>query len=551
MFGKRKAVINGVALLASLALLLVSVPVAKGWDGDLRTLLAAYTWSSSNTDATGYFYNSSTGMGLRGYSSGYMGLAGYGSGYGTYGNARASTGQGVRGYSSGTAGYGVYGYSSQNVGVYGRGGTSSGDYGGYFYGFEGVRGYATGSNGYGVWGTATGTYGQGAHGYASGSYGFGVYGYSPYYIGVYGRGGLSSGDYGVYGYGCTGVYGYASCSSSRGVYGYASLSNGEGVRGYTGGQGGDGVTAYATSSYGYGVDSLATGYAGHGIRATASGANAWAGIFRSATYRGLYADGASGYYDAYFPDVIYAGGTVVSALGMSFIALNEGGEVLEPGDLVALSGFMAPDGSSEPAMAVTKVNGANSGAFIGVVQSAYVKEAPAEMQPLPTVAEVAVGAAKDVDAAVFQKESAPLPQAEVVAGEDALSEEGAPLPPPTEFEQQGAIEAAPEVAPYSLTSVQQEESQVDADVGHFVEGGAEPGQYVVVVVQGIAPVKVDASAAPVKAGDALVASGSGYAQASSRARVEALGKAIPMVIGRALESFETGKGTIYVFVSVR
>ncbi len=89
---------------------------------------------------------------------------------------------------------------------------------------------------------------------------------------------------------------------------------------------------------------------------------------------------------------------------------------------------------------------------------------------------------------------------------------------------------------------------VDAASGHFVEGSAEPGQYVLIVVQGIARVNVDASAAPVQVGDTLVAFGAGYATAAAQTQADGL---VEVVIGRALEALEAGKGDIYVFVNVR
>lgn len=505
MFGKRKAVINGVALLVSLALLLVSVPVAKGWDGDLRTLLAAWTWSSSNTDATGYFYNSSTGMGLRGYSYGYMGLAGYGPSYGTYGSASGSSGQGVRGYSSGSYGYGVFGYSPNFVGVGGSGGSwggsfTSGNSGAYNYGGTGYGSYNYSANymGVGGFGDSYGTYGsarasssQGVRGYSAGSYGYGVYGYAP----------GSAGD-GVYGYGpyfrgvtgVGGLYGGYFIGGNRGVYG-------------------QGTTGFGV--YGYSEDS-------------------YAAVFVSGEYRGLYANGASGYYDAYFPDWIRAGSTTISSFGISLNALNDGDEPLEPGDLVVFSGVTASAGDSRPTLAVEKANGANSGAIVGVVQKAYI----VEKVPVETVSTVQKQAQAPAAPAGIAPVAPKIPLA--IEGEKSLlalgiqlaGQETAEVPEPP-------VEVPPEADP------------VETVVERFVDGPAQPGQYVIVMMQGIAQVKVDASAAPVRAGDALVASRTGYAQANSQARMEALGKAGPVVIGRALESLETGKGTIHVFVSVR
>jgi hypothetical protein len=310
------------------------------------------------------------------------------------------------------------------------------------------------------------------------------------------------------------------------------------------------VTAYATNSYGYGADASATGYRGVGIRGQATGTQAWAGSFASAKYHGIYADGASGYCDAYFPDRIYAGGTIISGSGMSFIALNDGSEALEPGDLVALSGFVAADAFSEPVMAVAKVNGANSGAFVGVVQAAYVMEAPVEMQPQVTAAEADAAGALDALAV------APLPEFESFESDEELPPEVAPPLPVLPELPQEEIGVAPEMAPDAAAPAPEQEIPVDAASGyfvdaasgHFVEGSAEPGQYVLIVVQGIARVNVDASAAPVQAGDTLVAFGAGYATAAAQTQAGGL---VEVVIGRALEALEAGKDAIYVFVNVR
>ena len=56
-------------------------------------------------------------------------------------------------------------------------------------------------------------------------------------------------------------------------------------------------------------------------------------------------------------------------------------------------------------------------------------------------------------------------------------------------------------------------------VGHFAEGAAPPGQYVSVVVQGSVQVKVDASAAPVRAGDMLAAHAQGCEYVKQNAMV--------------------------------
>lgn len=512
MHNKRKALLTGLALCVSLSLLFANAPVVKGWSGNLKPLLIAYYWGSGDSTATGWFNNtSSTGIGVVGY------------------NGSGSSGQGVQGANHGSSGVGVIGYNSQYIGVMGLGGSGSGDYGGYFSGFEGVRGNASGSNGYGTWGVASGSYGVGVYGYSSGSYGYGMYGYSRYSHGMIGvSGSSSSGRYGGYFTGYNGTLGYAAGSAGYGVYGYAPW---EGVRGVATATGGWGVFGQATNSSG------------------------WAGVFISSKYRGLYADGASGWYDAVFPDSIYVGGTVISSMGTAFTAVNDGSEALEPGDLVAFSRFAASAEGFESTLAVKKVDGANSHAIVGVVQSAYVKEEiPAEAMHMQGAAQVLAAPAG------IEKEVAPIPDP-LVIGEDGLLQA---LPMES---QQEAVGVAPEPAMEETSSAA---SPGYADVGHFAEGSAQPGQYVVLMVQGIARVKVDATAAPIRAGDTLVASAAGYAVNAALASQpdeaaqprkgagDSGDRGTPgapssqvLTIGRALESLETGTGTIYVFVSVR
>lgn len=465
--------ISGVALLVSLSLLFASTPVVNSWGGNLKPLMQAYFWSSANTLATGYFYNSSTGTGVVGQSASGWGVSGSGLDYGVYGYGSASGGQGVFGGCAGASCTGVVGYGPY-LGMYGAGN------------YIGMYGYSTSTAGYGV------------------------YGYCPNNIGVYGYGSVRGGDF------------YGSGSSGYGVSGAAPW---EGVRGVASATSGAGVVGGATNSGGYG------------------------GYFWSDLYRGLYSDGASGWYDAYFPDFIGVGSSVYSGLGMSIIALNDGSEALEPGDLVAFSRFVTSAEDSGPTLAVEKVNGANSFAFVGVAQKAYVKEeVPAEaMQHAQRPARV-----QEVPVLKITPKERP-----------AVEGEGSMLPPPVELQREELAAPAREIpAEASRTH------HADA-AGRFVEGSAAPGQYVLVMVQGIAQVKVDASAAPVRAGDMLTASATGYAinatvasqpDAAERPRegVAESGDHSPvgaspqvLTIGRALESLESGTGTIYVFVSVR
>jgi hypothetical protein len=380
-----------------------------------------------------------------------------------------------------------------------------------------TRPAVVGYNGYG-------RNGQGMQGAAHGSSATGVVGYSSTHNGLAAIGATGSGDFG------------GEFRGFEGLRSIASGSNGWGVWGLAYGQSGIGSYNYASGTNGIGAYAGASGTSGHGLRAAASGSSGYGALITSSNYRGMYVNGAPGWYDAVFPDMIYVGGTVISSLGTSVVAINEGGEALEPGDLVAFARFAAAGGDGGPSLAVAKAGAANYYALVGVVQSAYMEAEAPEI-------------AAQLQRATEGKDIAAEPVA--IVGED------------------GALQALP-MEPESKTvmDVPSEENPGLAEAGHFVEGSAQPGQQVVVMVQGITQVKADASSAPIRAGDRLVASPQGYAvKAAGAAKADGADKpregagesgdreaqpaSAELELGRALETLDTGVGRIYIWVSIR
>ncbi|MBC7224519.1 MAG: hypothetical protein H5T59_09660, partial [Anaerolineae bacterium] len=106
-----------------------------------------------------------------------------------------------------------------------------------------------------------------------------------------------------------------------------------------------------------------------GFRATAhtSRGNTWGAVyaFNTGTSPGVYAN-SEGTYAGYFADPIYVNGTCVGCT-MAYVAQNAGPELLESGDVVAVSGVGEPLAGT--AVPVVRVRRAQAGdAAIGVVQ---------------------------------------------------------------------------------------------------------------------------------------------------------------------------------------
>jgi hypothetical protein len=238
-----------------------------------------------------------------------------------------------------------------------------------------VQGIA--ATGAAVWGESTG--GLGVRGYTEDLYA--VYGSDGGTIQAQGYGGYFETTTGV------GVYGYSSAERTvannlaPGVYGRSA--NGVGVYG-VGESDRSGVLGESTD--GTGVRGWSTN--GNGVRGYSQ--NTYGGYFSSANHRGIYAKGDTGWYDAYFDgnigiyaaediragDDIHAVGDITAGGSKAGyvveIALNDGRESLELGDVVVITGAADPVLGSIPVPRVRKASGANSTAVIGVVDRQFV-----------------------------------------------------------------------------------------------------------------------------------------------------------------------------------
>jgi hypothetical protein len=264
--------------------------------------------------------------------------------------------------------------------------------------------------------------------------------------------------------------------------------------------------------------------------------------------RRLSAEQASEEYEGIAPDLASPGSQYTSGAGATgIIALNGGSEALDPGDLVVFS--RSDTSTRDPAKQTLVVRKATSAAdaraVIGVVQSAYVIDKASES-----------GAATEMQTKVAQPPQDPTDQGlQRDAGTikeyplDVPRGEVPPPPPPSGSGQEGAGEAAPQAVTTPSAQTDTFADVGDVEGGHFVAGSAAPGQHVAIVTQGIVQVKVDASVAPIQAGDTLVAGANGYAVVASPS--EDAGTDTPVTIGRALEGLETGTGAIHVQVSIR
>ncbi len=125
-------------------------------------------------------------------------------------------------------------------------------------------------------------------------------------------------------------------------------------------------------SYGLQVDHDNTDTNGDGIRAYAdvSKGDNWAAVYaiNYGTSPAVYAS-TSGTYAGYFTGPIYVNGSCVGC-SLAYLALNDGDQPLEPGDLVAVSGV--DDALAGTTMAILRVRRAEPGsaeAIIGVVET--------------------------------------------------------------------------------------------------------------------------------------------------------------------------------------
>lgn len=473
---------------------------------------SANTSARSDHDHWGASWSGS-GIGLWLESSSSTAIAGHGYGYGpTY-----CTVYGEHHGSGGGAGFGVEGYSADGIGTVGESDTGTGLVGVAGYGLidQALRDVIVGEQA-GVYGYNA-SY-SGAGGYFTSTYGYGVHSTSCDLDGVRGVSpGSGVADNGVYGEtnstysGEAGVFGYND-GEGPGVYGHGIYADtGYGVR--------------ASSSYAHALyaDSDSSSYSHYGgwftgpqgvyatseqassdamtARCTAGGA-CWGLDTHSDTSYAIYAStgDSSDNYGLYTPDNIYSN-NFHSASGFSLIAQNGGDNDLEVGDLVVVSGMAAPlPESNVPLLVVQQAETASAVGVVGVVETAY----EIKMVSKPEV--------------VFHKTEIPDPE----GGESDV------VYLPEAIDRQVPSQSA-------------------------IDGSVKPGGLMVLKVQGIAQVRVDASAGTIQVGDLLTAGTQGRATKAQAVVAEGdiSGYLSGALVGKALEPLTEGQGLLWVLVDLR
>ena len=189
------------------------------------------------------------------------------------------------------------------------------------------------------------------------------------------------------------VYGFdGGSNANRGYGGYFYSTNGIGVYGYSGGnrthpnilapgvygQSNQGVGVYGrgdtSNSYSFFNEG---GYfeGGKGLYALGTdpvGEQGYGARIYSSQYRGMYVQGSSGWFDAYF-----GGNAGISTFGITdrsaatqALVVNLGDVTIEPGDLVAMVGVAESPENGQPMLAVARVDADNRNAVIGVATKA-------------------------------------------------------------------------------------------------------------------------------------------------------------------------------------
>jgi hypothetical protein len=411
-------------------------------------------------------------------------------------------------------------------------------------GAKALQASASGASGltYGMVGLSNSTSGRGVLGHAKASSGVAY--------GVVGRT-ESSGD------STAGVYGYAPAASGRtfgvigrtdssddwatGVQGHASAASGQtyGIRGYSASAAGRGVAGHASATSGvtYGVygqtDSDSDGAAG--VRGHAS---ATSGV----TY------GVWGQTDSDSENAAGVVGYSSGDEGRGVIGQKYGG----PG--IAVDGYNYGKGSGVCGSAV---------AWVGVwgetdaVSGDYGFYTPDNLHAANFHT---TGAVMQV---VQNGGSTPLELGDVVRFSgmvDAGTADGTPLA------QVSAVTRADDSAVagvvykgYDWEAVRRRTASgydpYDPDAGpeSTLEGLVEPGEYLLLIVQGPAPVKASAVSGAIRPGGLLSTAGlEGHAALAPQVEISGIRLTPPgIVVGKALEPLEGDRGLIYVFVTLQ
>jgi hypothetical protein len=168
---------------------------------------------------------------------------------------------------------------------------------------------------------------------------------------------------------------WGGANSAYGIEVDNSSGLGDGLRGYSG------ATAYNYAGV-YAVNGGGTSAGNGGSGAYAYSANGYGGYFASGNYRALYAKGNAAWYAAYIENPmgasnvgLYVNGTMwVTGAKAGFvvdIAVNDGTEPLETGDLVVISGYGDPVVGLNPLIKVRKSDQAGATTVMGVVDQPY------------------------------------------------------------------------------------------------------------------------------------------------------------------------------------
>jgi hypothetical protein len=416
-----------------------------------------------------------------------------------------SGGRGLRAEAQATTG--------ESIAVVGASRSPAG-YGGYFYnngGGVGLYVYTTASNNYSIIGVQDGySAADYTNPYLSGGLFGGVNGVIgishetvPVGAGVYGWAQATTNtSYGVRGQadstGGYGVFGQATASTglTRGVYGSSASTQGRGVYGYASAASGD--------TFGvYGRTDSSSGHAVHGeAHSTSGGIGVWGeseaatGVFgQSTAFYGVY--GLSTDSDGVYGASSYN-------FGVSGYSTSDYAIVGNTAKADHNYGLYTDDNSHS-------LNHTLKGSIRQVVQNGG---------------------------------SQPLEAGDVVVFSGMVAPADANDPPMILVSKASAANST------AVAGVVYARSDLE---GAALEGAAQPGEILLVVVQGPARVKVSAVAGAIQAGDLLSSSAqAGVAASAAKITVEGAQTVLPgTVFAKALEALESGEGWIYVFVTLQ
>jgi hypothetical protein len=414
-------------------------------------------------------------------------------------------GRGLRAYAMTTTGanYGVTGASRSVDG-----------YGGYFYNNGsgvGLKAFTNSELNFGIVGLQagyseadldvnhkSGGYFGGANGVVGISHetvqvGAGVFGWAQSTAttsyGVRGQADSSTNGYGVFGQAT------ASTGNTRGVYGVSASTQGQGVYGY--------ASAASGTTYGvYGESNSPNGHGVHGVADVLGGVGVW-GESEAAT--GVFGQ-STAFYGVY--------GLSTNSDGVYGASTNNFG----------VSGFSTSDYAI---VGNTARGDQNYGVYTG--------------DNLYSLNYHTKGATMQV---VQNGGSEPLEAGDVVVFSGMVAPTEANEPPVI------LVSKASSANSNAVAGVVFGRYSLD---GAALEGAAQQDDYLLVVVQGPARVKVSAVAGAIQPGDLLSSSAqAGVAASAARITIEGVQTVLPgTVFAKALEALESGEGWIYVFVTLQ